>query len=204
MLYDLDLEQINNYGVPVQEQTTRSGRPTREPKRLQFIQHFLFTRGHLETEYTKESAMVIAKTIHHYNNMLYATSSREGCSFLETFSLKKGSKQFGEKGYNAAFDEICQLHEQAVFKPINVKDLPQLERKRAMESLNFLVEKRDGRIKARDCSNGSTQREYINKEDYASPTVATESILLTAEIEAEEGRDVRSADIPNAFVQTNM
>jgi Reverse transcriptase (RNA-dependent DNA polymerase) len=73
-----------------------------------------------------------------------------------------------------------------------------------MESLIFLVEKRDGRIKARACANGSTQREYINKEDSASPTVATESILLTAAVEAKEGRDMMTADIPNAFVQTNI
>jgi hypothetical protein len=73
-----------------------------------------------------------------------------------------------------------------------------------MESLIFLVKKRDGRVKARSCTNGSTQQEYINKEDTASPTVATESILLTSAIEAKENRDVMSADIPNAFVQTDM
>jgi hypothetical protein len=73
-----------------------------------------------------------------------------------------------------------------------------------MESLIFLVEKRDGRVKARACANGSTQREYINKEDAASPTAATESILLTATIDAKENCDIMSADIPNAFVQTDM
>jgi hypothetical protein len=74
------------------------------------MQHNLFTQGHLETEYTEEPAKIIAKTIHHYNSMLYATSSNK-CSFLETFSLNKGLKQFGEKGYNATFDKIRQLHE---------------------------------------------------------------------------------------------
>jgi hypothetical protein len=134
--------------------------------------------------------------------MVYATSSNKGFPFLETFSLNKRLKQFGGKGYNAAFDEVHQLHERAVFKPINVKDLTQLEHKRAMESLIFLGEKQDERIKARACANGSTQRKYINKEDSASP-IATESILMTAAIEAEEGRDIISADIPNAFVQTD-
>jgi Reverse transcriptase (RNA-dependent DNA polymerase) len=73
-----------------------------------------------------------------------------------------------------------------------------------MESLIFLVEKRDGRVKARACANGSSQREYISKEDAASPTAATESILLTATIDAKENRDIMTADIPNAFVQTDM
>ena len=73
-----------------------------------------------------------------------------------------------------------------------------------MESLIFLVEKRDGRVKARTCANGSTQRDYMSKEDAASPTALTESILLTGTIDAEENRDVMTVDIPNAFVQTDM
>ena len=73
-----------------------------------------------------------------------------------------------------------------------------------MESLIFLTEKRDGRIKARACANGSSQREYINREDATSPTAATESILITATIDAKENRDIMTADIPNAFIQTDM
>ena len=73
-----------------------------------------------------------------------------------------------------------------------------------MESLIFLVEKRDGIIKARYCANGSTQRDYMSHEDVSSSTVSTESTLLTAVIEAEEGRDVSTCDIPNAFVQTEV
>ena len=76
------------------------------------------------------------------------------------------------------------------------------ERKKAMESLIFLVEKRDGIIKARTCANGSTQRVYYDKEDSASPTASTESIMLTSLIEAAEGRDIATVDIPNAFIQT--
>ena len=48
------------------------------------------------------------------------------------------------------------------------------------------------------------QREYVNHEDASSPTAATESILLTATINAEEGRDIMTVDIPNAFVQTEL
>ena len=73
-----------------------------------------------------------------------------------------------------------------------------------MESLIFLVEKKDGRIKARTCANGSIQCEWINKEDAASPTAAIELIFLTLVIDAKEGRDVMTADVPNAFVQTPM
>ena len=68
----------------------------------------------------------------------------------------------------------------------------------------FLTEKKDGTIKARHCANGSPQREWIQREDVVSPTVDTESTILTAVIEGEEGRDVATCNIPNAFVQAQV
>ena len=44
----------------------------------------------------------------------------------------------------------------------------------------------------------------MSREDVSSPTVATESTMLTAVVEAQEGRDVATCDIPNAFVQTDV
>ena len=44
----------------------------------------------------------------------------------------------------------------------------------------------------------------MGREEVSSPTVSTDSTLLTAVIEAEEGRDVATCDIPNAFVQTKV
>ena len=52
--------------------------------------------------------------------------------------------------------------------------------------------------------NGKPTRERLSREDSASPTAALESIMLTAVIEAHEGRDVMTVDIPNAFIQTEM
>jgi hypothetical protein len=77
-------------------------------------------------------------------------------------------------------------------------------KKRAMDSFIFLVEKRDGEVKAKACANGSTQREYINREDTASPTATTEATLLTGVIDAKEKCDIMSADITNSFVQTEI
>jgi hypothetical protein len=42
----------------------------------------------------------------------------------------------------------------------------------------------------------------ISKEDASSPTIATEAVLLSCIINAEEGRDVTVINIPNAFIQT--
>jgi hypothetical protein len=50
-------------------------------------------------------------------------------------------------------------------------------------------------------AGGNKQRDYISKEDASSPTIATEAVLLSCIIDAEEGRDVTVIDIPNAFIQ---
>eukprot|EP00543_Licmophora_paradoxa_P010625 CAMPEP_0202466662 /NCGR_PEP_ID=MMETSP1360-20130828/69430_1 /ASSEMBLY_ACC=CAM_ASM_000848 /TAXON_ID=515479 /ORGANISM="Licmophora paradoxa, Strain CCMP2313" /LENGTH=141 /DNA_ID=CAMNT_0049090879 /DNA_START=1 /DNA_END=423 /DNA_ORIENTATION=+ len=97
-----------------------------------------------------------------------------------------------------------QLHDRVVFKPIHIHELTPKEKKRAMESLMFLVEKRDGTVKARTCANGSTQRSYTPKEEASSPTASSEAILITGVVEAKQHRDVMTLDIPNAFVQTSV
>jgi hypothetical protein len=193
---------LYEFDVLKSETELQSGRISKPPTRYGF--NNLLTQGHEESEYSVESAKIISKIINHMNNIIKYPNYAKGNSFVETFSLKKGLKHFGDKGYDAAFGEIKQLHDRVVFQPKHIKDLTQQEKKRAMESLIFLVEKKDGRIKARACANGSTQRDYISKEDAASPTACTESILLTATIDAKENRDIMSADIPNAFVQTDM
>ena len=53
-------------------------------------------------------------------------------------------------------------------------------------------------------NNGKPTREWLTREDSASPMAALESIMLTAVIDAHEGRDVMCADIPNAFIQAEM
>jgi hypothetical protein len=128
----------------------------------------------------------------------------EAYSFIQTYSLKKGIEKFGTKGKEAAHKEMQQLHDRTVFVPIKITEMKAQERKRAMESLIFLVEKHDGSVKACTCANGSTQRAYIPREEAASPTAATEAILITGVIEAKQGRDIMTLDIPNAFVQTEI
>jgi hypothetical protein len=73
-----------------------------------------------------------------------------------------------------------------------------------MESLIFLTEKRDETVKARVCTNESTQRAYISREEASSPTAASEAIIMTGVIDAKQKRDVMTLDIPNAFVQTEI
>jgi hypothetical protein len=68
----------------------------------------------------------------------------------------------------------------------------------------FLRENRDGAVKGRMVSNGKPTREWLSREDSASPTAALKSIMLTAVIDAHEERDVMTCDIPNVFIQALM
>jgi hypothetical protein len=122
--------------------------------------------------------------------------------FIQKLNLSRGLQEFGKRGEQAAMTEMKQLHERMVFEPINIENFTWLERKRALESLIFLTEKRNGDVKGRNFANGSTQREYVGRDEAASPTAVTESIIITSVIDAKEGRDIMRVDFPNAFVQT--
>ena len=71
-----------------------------------------------------------------------------------------------------------------------------------VEAFIFLTENRSGEIKARKVLGGNLQRDYISKDEASSPTAYTESVIMTAVIDAKERRDVSTVDIPNAFCQT--
>jgi hypothetical protein len=123
---------------------------------------------------------------------------------MTQLSLKVGLKEWGDKAYAAAESEMKQLHFRNTFKPMQWSKLTDIQRQTVLESHMFLKEKRDGKIKGRTVAGGNKQRDYISKEDASSPTVATESVLLSCIIDAEEERDVAVIDIPNAFVQTRV
>jgi hypothetical protein len=63
--------------------------------------------------------------------------------------LKKGIKEYGELGKQSVVKEMKQLHGRYCFKPVHITTLSPTEKKRALESLNFLTEKQNGTTKAR-------------------------------------------------------
>ena len=65
-----------------------------------------------------------------------------------------------------------------------------------------IVEKRDGRVKAQAVADGSKERTQpgYKKEDGTSPTIAMDSIMITAAIEAHKRRNVATIDIPGAYL----
>ncbi len=154
----------------------------------------------LDEEYDSWLAPVMAHFIVEVNRM----TPMQAYNFGQQYILQKGLKVFGKKGSEAAGKEVKQLHDRTCFHPISIADLTPEEKRKAQEALMFLTEKRDKSIKGRMVYNGKPTREWMSREDSASPTVSLESLFLLGIIDAFEGRDVMSADIPNAFVQTNM
>jgi hypothetical protein len=118
-------------------------------------------------------------------------------------SVKKGLKAFGDDGTQALLKELRQLHDRQVVKPKGPDEITRQQRHDALRYLMFLKKRRCGTIKARGCADGRKQREYTSKET-SSPTVAIEALMLSCIIDAKEGRDVATADIPGAFMQTDM
>ena len=58
-------------------------------------------------------------------------------------------------------------------------------------------------IKVRGCGDGRKQRDWLSMEDMSSPTVSTEGLMLSCMIDAIESQEVATADIPEAFLQTD-
>ena len=89
--------------------------------------------------------------------------------------------------------------------PTDANTLTDLEKRKALPAVNLIKEKYDDMLKGRSCVDGSRQRRYLKQdESVASPTAALESLLVTLLIDAYEGRDVRTYDVPGAYLQARL
>ena len=148
--------------------------------------------GHDEIGYMNTAAAIME-----YNNI-------DASQVTKQYGVKQGIKMFGEDGVDAVLTELKQLHDRTVVSPINPKLMTKEMRDKALPYLMFLKRKRCGKIKGRGCADGRRQREFISKEEASSPTVALHALMVSCLIDAIEGRDVATADIPGAFLQTEM
>ena len=215
--YDEDEQQPNPDNSDEPEPTT--SRPRRDPKPIDRFVSYCGCQGDeqwqaleashnidvgfnpdMVQDYTPIEGMVLARLMVD----MHGKSTQPNTSFAQQYMLQKGLKIFGDRGTAAANKEMDQLHQRDCFAPLDASTLSPSEKHKAQEALMFLTEKRDGTIKGRMVYNGKPTREWLSREDSASPTVSLESIFLTSIIDAKEKRDVMSADIPNAFIQTDM
>jgi hypothetical protein len=134
----------------------------------------------------------------------YKYSSKVVEMVMTQLSLKAVLKQWGEDAKVAVEAKAKQLHWRNSFKPVHWKDVDKEKRKQILKLHVFVKKKCTGQIKARKVAGGNKQRDFISKENASSPTVATESVLLTSLVDVQENCDVTIVDIPNAFIQTVM
>jgi hypothetical protein len=137
--------------------------------------------------------------------LVEATEAPMGDLFMtEQMSLKRGLKMFGKAGADALVAELQQIDYRECIKPTAASELTKQQKRDSLRYLMFLKQKRCGRIKGRGCADGRKQRVYKTKEETSSPTVSTEALFLTSIIDAHEGRQVITLDIPGAFMQSDM
>jgi hypothetical protein len=99
-------------------------------------------------------------------------------------SVRKELQIFGEAGVDTVLKELTQLYDREVIRPRGKDKMTAEEREAALQYLMFLKQKRDGTVKGRGCADGRKQRPYTTKEEASSPTVATESVMLSCTIDA--------------------
>jgi hypothetical protein len=83
-------------------------------------------------------------------------------------SVKAGLRKWGDKARAAVREELMGFIKEQEFENIKKPTLEQI--RKALHIHCFVIEKRNGRIKARAVADGSTQDRYSEEETY-SPTV---------------------------------
>jgi hypothetical protein len=125
------------------------------------------------------------------------------CAFTQ-YSSKQGLKVFPVEARDATIAEITKIHEMQVFQPVHKSSLTNQELLRVLNSITFIKQKQCGKIKARTCDDGRPQQASFEKWEATSPTVQTESVLLTSVVDSYEKRVIAVYDIPGAFLHTTQ
>ena len=123
---------------------------------------------------------------------------------LNQMPAKVGMRKHGQKALAVPHDEFLQLHDTETFAPVNPKAITQKQKRKSLNALPALKEKRCGKLKGRACVGGRKQRARKSKVESASPAVNADSVTLTSLVDACEGRDVAVADAPGACLNANV
>ena len=156
-----------------------------------------YAAGMKQLERNHEVYCFVQKTVEIYNDL-------DASLVTPQYGIERGLKIFKELGAEAVMKELRQLHNMDVITPMHIKELSEENIRNALPYLMFLKRKRCGKVKGRGCADGRAQREFISREESSSPTASLYAIILTSLVDAIEDRYVVTADIPGAFLQTDM
>ena len=116
----------------------------------------------------------------------------------------KGIKMFREKAVAAILKEYKQLNDMCVLGRIDYDSLTEEQKRLALNAVNLIKEKRNGKVKGRTCANGSSQRTYVPREEASSPTISLEALMSLFIIFAYEKRKTAVFDVPGAYLHADM
>jgi hypothetical protein len=119
-------------------------------------------------------------------------------------SATVGIRKHGQAAVDALFKEFAQLDDKEVFEPVHARSLTKSQKAAALRAINLIKEKRSGELKGRSCADGRPQRSLYTKEETASPTIATDALMITLMVDAAERRDVATADVVGAYLHALM
>eukprot|EP00536_Pseudo-nitzschia_multiseries_P007470 jgi/Psemu1/18045/gm1.18045_g len=119
-----------------------------------------------------------------YNNL-------DATQVTKQYGVNQGIKIFEEEGVDAVLSELQQLHDRGVIEVMDPKTLTREMVQQSLQYLMFLKRKRTGK--------GVHHQGRFN-----IPQCFLYALMLSCMIDAIEGRDVATVDIPMAFLQTNM
>jgi hypothetical protein len=126
-------------------------------------------------------------------------------SFILTqMSANAGIKKHGREAEEALMAEFAQLHDLSVFEGLDPTTLTKAQRREALRAINLIKEKGCGKLKGRTVTDGRPQRTLYEKSETASPTVSTDSLMLSILIDVHEKRDVATADVAGAYLKADM
>jgi hypothetical protein len=100
--------------------------------------------------------------------------------------------------------EFAQFETIHVYEALDSRFLMAEQRKGALRVINLIKEKQNGTLRGRTVADGSVQRSLYDKSETASPTVASDALLLSIIIDAYEKRDVATADVVGAYLKAYM
>jgi Reverse transcriptase (RNA-dependent DNA polymerase) len=119
-------------------------------------------------------------------------------------SATVGIRKHGQAAVDALFKEFAQLDDKDVFEPVQAHTLTKSQKAAALRAINLIKEKRSGELKGRACADGRPQRSLYTKDETASPTIATDALMITLMVDAAERRDVATADVVGAYLHALM
>jgi Reverse transcriptase (RNA-dependent DNA polymerase)/Zinc knuckle len=119
-------------------------------------------------------------------------------------SASVGIRKHGQAAVDALFKEFAQLDDKEVFEPVQAHSITKSQKASALRAINLIKEKRSGELKGRTCADGRPQRSMYAKDETASPTIATDALMITLMVDAAERRDVATADVVGAYLHALM